>query len=48
MIVEIKYKNADFQNCVEELMEKWSDISNKVFVLRADKSPDVKNFILKF
>ena len=48
MIVELKYTHTDFSNCFEELMDCWSDQSNKVFVLWSDKAPqNVKNFYLE-
>tara|TARA_B100001250_G_scaffold414630_1_gene454986 strand:- start:10714 stop:11496 length:783 start_codon:yes stop_codon:yes gene_type:complete len=48
MIVETKYSRSLFQICAKQLLELWTDNSNKVFVLRAELPPsDIKEFYFK-
>ncbi|MCE2971970.1 MAG: TauD/TfdA family dioxygenase [Bacteroidota bacterium] len=45
MLKEINFKVSDFKASLSELKTAWSDVSNKVFVLKSDSNPnDVKSF----
>jgi alpha-ketoglutarate-dependent taurine dioxygenase len=42
---EINFKVSDFSSSISEIKTAWQDLSNKVFVLKADLIPnDVKSF----
>jgi len=45
MLKEINFRVSDFKESMAEIKASWEDVSNKVFVLKADSVPnDVKTF----